>query len=169
MRGAKPTEQRLLSSACLNSNTRTVVCAIPDNSKTLSAPAATHSTVALPTDAFRKRIATLAQQCRSRVTSGLPEGAAPAEVLEAVSTFLQRDCGFQLADTGRSALPEASVVDHRALPLLANSNQLPRCQLDSSHLRWKHWGTHASRQMVAELSHRMAAVGHTCARAHTYQ
>ena len=76
--------------------------------------AVTHSTVALPAAAFTKRVDKLARECAARAVSPLPAGATPEDTVAAVSTFLQRDCGFRVPDTGRSALPKDAILDHRA-------------------------------------------------------
>ena len=76
--------------------------------------AVTHSTVELPTAAFERRLARLARECRSRALAPLPPGAPPAAVVAAVTAFLQGEQRFRVPATGRSALPAASVLDHRA-------------------------------------------------------
>ena len=75
----------------------------------------THSTVALPVAAFAKRIDKLARECGARVVRALPAGSTPEDTVAAVATFLQRECGFRVPDTGRSALPKDAILDHRAL------------------------------------------------------
>lgn len=77
--------------------------------------AATHSTVAFPIDAFRRRIERLAAECRGQVLAALPTDAIAADVAAAVRQFL-RDRRFAVPDYGRSALPPDSVVDHGAAP-----------------------------------------------------
>jgi len=77
--------------------------------------AATHSTVAFPIDAFRRRIERLAAECRGQVLAALPTAATAADIAAAVRQFL-RDRRFAVPDYGRSALPPDSVVDHGVGP-----------------------------------------------------
>lgn len=72
----------------------------------------THSTVKFPIEAYRERIRKLAQQCATQALAALPPSRTPRDVATAVARHLREEQRLRLPDSGRSALPQNSVVDH---------------------------------------------------------